>query len=693
MNPADQDSLLALIFSKDRAMQLQGVIDSLRRHLRGGNLRVAVLFKATTDRARQQYEHLTNRNTDIAFLPETNFRAQVLRLLDLAPHVLFLVDDSIFVRDFDLAMVARYLASQPMAAGFSLRLGMNVRYDYMHDRPTRPPRFERSAHGVLRWDWRTAEHDFAYPLEVSSSVYRRADVQTLLAGQAFNNPNQLEGVLAAQAGRIAQERPWLLSFEQSVTFCNPVNLVQTVCANRAGADERYRADRLAALFDEGVRIDVQAYDGFVPTGCHQEVPLAFRRSQPVRAAPPAHATPAPPSVTIEMVTYNSANTIGRAIASALGQTFGDFELMIVDDGSTDDTERIVRSFDDGRIRYIRQPHRHAAAARNRALAEARGRFVLVLDSDDALSPEYLADMMAATAGANDVDFFYPSKLTLVDEAGRPLGREWSYSDFGESRTLPPVLFRNGRSPIPNPGSLIRRSLFERVGSYEEVETVEDFVFLCRHALKIRFRRVDVHRPYYYWFSGMGLSHRFRSRNEITARVLDEMVRDYRPQALCPPLAEIADPRFRTQVYYEYVMMTFYALAQVHGDRFGTPFQACGDRYRARLLESLTLRPPSSRCLWMLVGRARAEAMVAAAQRALQADEPDHALVYLEEAANEQDVADLEYGRAVALARLGQVDRALEACERQLRRDPDHARARTLRQSLLEQRGVGAGVGV
>jgi len=96
---------------------------------------------------------------------------------------------------------------------------------------------------------------------------------------------------------------------------------------------------------------------------------------------------------------------------------------------------------------------------------------------------------------------------------------------------------------------------------------------------------------------------------------------------------------------------------------------------------------------MLVGRARAEAMVAAAQRALQADEPDHALVYLEEAANEQDVADLEYGRAVALARLGQVDRALEACERQLRRDPNHARARTLRQSLLEQRGVGAGVGV
>ncbi len=689
MNAADPDSLLALIFSKDRAMQLQGVIDSLRRHLRGGDLRVAVLFKATTDRHRRQYEHVKERNTDITFIPEADFRAQILRLLDLAPYVLFLVDDNLFVRDFDLARVTRYLASQPTAAGFSLRLGMNVRYDYMHDRPTRPPRFERSADGVLRWDWRTAEHDFAYPLEVSSSVYRRADLQALLAGQAFNNPNQLEGVLAAQAGRIAQERPWLLSFEQSVTFCNPVNLVQTVCANRAGADERYRADQLAALFDEGVRIDVQAYDDFVPTGCHQEVPLAFRRLEPVYEEPPAQRAP---PVTIEMVTYNSADTIGRAITSALGQTFGDFELMIVDDGSTDDTERIVRSFDDGRIRYVRQPHRHAAAARNRALAEARGKLILVLDSDDALSPEYLADMMAATAGENDVDFFYPSQLTLVDEAGRALGREWSYSDFGDSRTLPPVLFRTGRSPIPNPGSLIRRSLFERVGSYEEVETVEDFVFLCRHALQIRFRRVDLHRPYYYRFSGMGLSHRFQSRNEITARVLDEMVRDYRPQALCPPLAEIADPRLRTQVYYEYVMMTFYALAQVHGGRFGTPFRCYGDHYRARLLESLTLRPPSSRCLWMLVGRARAEAMVAAAQRALAADEPDHALVYLDEAANEQqDVADLEYGRAVALARLGQVDRALEACERQLRRDPDHARARTLRRSLLEQRGVGAGV--
>jgi len=95
---------------------------------------------------------------------------------------------------------------------------------------------------------------------------------------------------------------------------------------------------------------------------------------------------------------------------------------------------------------------------------------------------------------------------------------------------------------------------------------------------------------------------------------------------------------------------------------------------------------------MLVGRARSEAMIAAAQRALAADEPDRALVYLDEAANEQqDIAGLEYGRAVALARLGRFERALEACERQLQRDPDHAQARALRQSLLEQHGVGAGV--
>jgi len=679
-----------LVFSKDRAMQLHAVLASLRRHGRDADgLRLHVIYKATDGRHRRQYAQLAREFPDVVFVSEVDFQRQVTDVLGMYGTVLLLVDDNLFVRDFELGTAVRYLVGQPQAIGFSLRLGANVRHDYMHDRPTRPPQFDRSADGVLRWDWRTAEHDFGYPLEVSSSIYRGADLRALLEGQRFGNPNELEGVLAAQAGRVASVRPMLLSFERSVTFCNPVNLVQTVCANRSGRDGRYRADRLAELFDEGVRIDVAAYDGFVPRGCHQEVALEFRGDRPgptVEARPvavvgphsvttvePGPVTPAGPddvsggagpTVSVMMVTYNSAETLGRAMRSVLDQTFGDFELLVVDDGSTDDTERAVGSFTDGRVRIVRQTHRHAAAARNRAVAEARGEFILVVDSDDAIEPGYLAEMVRFARSCPDADFYYPSALTLTDEAGGPTGQVWRYEDFGDNRWLPAVLFRTGYSPIPNPGSLIRRSLFARVGGYEDVETVEDFVFLCRHALAIRFRRVGLQGRYFYRAGGGGLSSRFVARNAITARVLDEMVRDYRAEVLCPPLEGIADPGFREPAYLEYVMMTFYALAQVHADRGGQVFRDYGDRYRPRLMESLRAHRPANRCLWELAGRERAEAMVAAARRALDRGEPALALVYLDEADGVGvRVEGADAMRNEALRWLGRVVRAASAAGR------------------------------
>lgn len=96
-------------------------------------------------------------------------------------------------------------------------------------------------------------------------------------------------------------------------------------------------------------------------------------------------------VSVIMPSYNTAQYIGNSIRSVLTQTYTNWELIIVDDCSTDDTDDVVKSFsDDSRIRYIKNENRcGAAVSRNRALKEATGKWIAFLDSDDLWLPEKL----------------------------------------------------------------------------------------------------------------------------------------------------------------------------------------------------------------------------------------------------------------------------------------------------------------
>jgi glycosyltransferase involved in cell wall biosynthesis len=90
-----------------------------------------------------------------------------------------------------------------------------------------------------------------------------------------------------------------------------------------------------------------------------------------------------PTVSVVIPTYNRASCLGRALQSALRQSLKNLELIVVDDGSTDNSESIVRSFNDPRVRYVQQARNAgAAAARNTGVAQARGEFIAFLDSDD-----------------------------------------------------------------------------------------------------------------------------------------------------------------------------------------------------------------------------------------------------------------------------------------------------------------------
>jgi glycosyltransferase involved in cell wall biosynthesis len=126
-----------------------------------------------------------------------------------------------------------------------------------------------------------------------------------------------------------------------------------------------------------------------------------------------------PTFTVVTKAYNEEALVGNAIRSALAQTRDDFELIVVDDGSTDGTADVVRGFEsDPRVRLLSQPNRGVAAAMNAGIGAGRAPYVALLDADDLWMPTYLERMGAALDADGEAGFAYTDAWWLDDRTGR-----------------------------------------------------------------------------------------------------------------------------------------------------------------------------------------------------------------------------------------------------------------------------------
>ena len=166
-------------------------------------------------------------------------------------------------------------------------------------------------------------------------------------------------------------------------------------------------------------------------------------------------------VSVVIPTYNHARYLGEAIHSALNQTYQDREIIVVDDGSTDNTPALVASFG-AAVLYVRQENRGLAAARNAGILAARGEIVGFLDADDLWLPEYLATMLPALRNDTTVGAVYCG-WQYIDSAGTALPRTnirvLPRGEMYEAMTFMDFL-------IPS-GVLVRRECFERLGLFDE----------------------------------------------------------------------------------------------------------------------------------------------------------------------------------------------------------------------------------
>lgn len=179
-----------------------------------------------------------------------------------------------------------------------------------------------------------------------------------------------------------------------------------------------------------------------------------------------------PRVSVIIPTYNRARFIAAAVDSVLRQTFRDFELIVVDDGSTDNTADIMRPFlNDPRILYIQQANRGRSAARNRAISIARGDYIAFLDSDDSYLPGKLESQVACMDRRVDVDMVYTS-ATCVNEAGEALHVQ-VYRAEREGDIYDQIAFFQPLT-ITLPTVMVRRAVLEQVGGFDvEMERFED----------------------------------------------------------------------------------------------------------------------------------------------------------------------------------------------------------------------------
>lgn len=137
-----------------------------------------------------------------------------------------------------------------------------------------------------------------------------------------------------------------------------------------------------------------------------------------------HHTPSP-LVSVLIPAWNVAPWIGECLCSVLSQSVADFECIVVDDGSTDDTARVVQSFGDPRIRLIRQENRGECMARNRAMEEAKGRFVAFLDADDYWDLCFLEKLLAVFEANPEVDLAFCGWSMFMDGTGLRKRQPWT----------------------------------------------------------------------------------------------------------------------------------------------------------------------------------------------------------------------------------------------------------------------------
>ena len=198
-----------------------------------------------------------------------------------------------------------------------------------------------------------------------------------------------------------------------------------------------------------------------------------------------------PFFSVIIPTYNRQETICKSIESALKQRCGDFELIVVDDGSTDDTQKIVLKFEDKRIRYFKSDNGERGRARNAGIKMSKGKYITFLDSDDILYENYLSKAKEICEKYSFPEVFRTA-FEIKDTDGHILERTTLRNDTANE-------------------ALVYGNMLACLGVFVRSEVIENFLF-------IEDRELAGTEDYELWLR-LGSRYTIYSNNTITAAIL------------------------------------------------------------------------------------------------------------------------------------------------------------------------------
>lgn len=246
-----------------------------------------------------------------------------------------------------------------------------------------------------------------------------------------------------------------------------------------------------------------------------------------------------PKVSVVITCYNYGRYLADAVDSVIRQTYADYEVVLVNDGSTDNTaevaDELVRRYPERVIRVFNQPNEGFPASRNTGIRHSVGEYILPLDADDMLMPEYLAETVRVLDESPHIGFAYTDFRLFGEEEGAQKHNpvDWEY-DLDKLLQWCYLLGCN----------LFRKSAWEKVGGYKDVG-YEDWEFWIALA-DAGYTGKYVYKPLYLWrrHPGSMVADKFSRHDELYLRI-----RLLHPRLYCPGIAKYSPALARFYLRY------------------------------------------------------------------------------------------------------------------------------------------------